>query len=250
VPGDLAPETLAAESRARLAAAADPKVAARALSYFKAGERVECYGLAAPALRQMERELWRRVARRWTLRDAVAYCEAMLAAPQLEAKGLGLMVLARFERAFTPGLLKTAKSWLTRGRCANWATTDTLSLLVIAPIVRDSPAQAATIAVWTRSRSLWVRRAAAVSLVPLARRGQALPIVYGVAVALRGDESDLVHKATGWLLREAGKTDPLRLERFLLARGKLLPRTALRYAIERFAAAQRQRLLVRTSSRS
>ena len=59
---------------------------------------------------------------------------------------------------------------------------------------------------WTRSRSLWVRRAAAVALIPMARRGQALDVAYDVAARLLDDEEDLIHKATGWLLREAGKT--------------------------------------------
>ncbi len=249
VTGPLTPAALAVESRARLAAVADARVAARALGYFKTNERVECYGLKAAALRRLEREQWRRVAPWWSLRDAVAYCDRMLAAPQLEAKALGLMALARYEFLFTPGLLRAAKSWLARGRCANWATTDTLSILVIAPILRDSQRQAAAIVAWARSRNLWVRRAAAVSLVPLARRGRALEVAYDVAAALREDDCDLIHKATGWLLREAGKTDPGRLERFLLLQGSRLPRTALRYAIERFPAARRRRLLVRTLTR-
>jgi 3-methyladenine DNA glycosylase AlkD len=55
-----------------------------------------------------------------------------------------------------------------------------------------------------------------------------------------------MHKATGWLLREAGKTDPARLKRFLLQHGPAIPRTALRYAIERFPAAARAELLQTT----
>jgi 3-methyladenine DNA glycosylase AlkD len=237
------PAALVAESRALLAARADPRVAARARSYFKEGEDVACFGLTAPQLRRIERELSVRVARRWTLRDGVAYCDAMLALPQLEAKGLGLLLLARWQRSFTPGLLRSARSWLARGRCANWATTDALSFLILAPLLLRWPAHTRVIAGWARSRDVWLRRASAVALVPLARRGAALDVAYGVAAALRGDAEDLIHKATGWLLREAGKTDPARLERFLLAQGRHLPRTALRYAIERFPPARRRRLL-------
>lgn len=245
----LSPDALVLESRARLLAGADPRVAARAMSYFKDGEQVACYGLTAAGLRQIARELSRRVARQWTLRDAVAYCDAMLALPQLEAKGLGLLLLERYQRFFTRGLLRTAKSWLVRGRCANWATTDALSLLVVAPLLARWPDEARSVAGWTRSRNLWLRRASAVALVPLARRGEALAIAYGVATALRDDREDLLHKATGWLLREAGKTDAARLERYLLAQGQRLPRTALRYAIERFPPSRRRRLLVLTSCR-
>jgi 3-methyladenine DNA glycosylase AlkD len=241
------PRALAAESHTRLAAAADALVAARSRSYFKEGETVAFYGLKTPDLRQIERELSRRVEPHWTLQDAVAFCDVMLVAPQLEAKGLGLLLLARYSRSFSPGLLRTAKSWLARGRCANWATTDGLSLLIIAPILCGWPTSTRTVAGWARSRGLWVRRAAAVALIPMVRRGEALAVAYGVAAALLEDDADLIHKATGWLLREAGKTDPVRLERFLLAQGPRLPRTALRYAIERFPVARRRRLMAWTS---
>ena len=93
---------------------------------------------------------------------------------------------------------------------------------------------------------MWVRRAAAVSLVRLAARGLALDLAYGVADALRFDPEDLIQKAAGWLLREAGRTDRPRLERYLRANGPSIPRTTLRYAIEHFPEGRRKALLVAT----
>jgi 3-methyladenine DNA glycosylase AlkD len=61
-------------------------------------------------------------------------------------------------------------------------------------------------------------------------------------------DDDLIHKATGWLLREAGKTDMPRLEKFLLENGVAIPRTTLRYAIERFPEDKRKRLLTKTKT--
>jgi 3-methyladenine DNA glycosylase AlkD len=95
---------------------------------------------------------------------------------------------------------------------------------------------------------LWVRRAAAVSLTPLARRGENLDTAYSVATALLDSREDLMHKAVGWLLRECGKTDERKLEAFLLQKGPGVPRTALRYAIERFPPARRRRILEETRS--
>ena len=80
-------------------------------------------------------------------------------------------------------------------------------------------------------------------------RGLALADAYDVAAALRSDQHDLIHKAAGWLLREAGKTDPARLERHLLTNGPAIPRTTLRYAIERFQAGKRRELLAATRAR-
>jgi hypothetical protein len=77
----------------------------------------------------------------------------------------------------------------------------------------------------------------------------ALREAYGVAKALHRDPHDLIQKAVGWMLREAGKSDPARLERYLNANGPRIPRTTVRYAIERFAPAKRLRLLRLTRSR-
>ena len=96
---------------------------------------------------------------------------------------------------------------------------------------------------------MWVRRAAAVSLIPSVRKGAALDVAYKVARALHADREDLIQKAVGWLLREAGKTDPARLERYLRQHGPSIPRTTVRYAIERMPDAKRKRLLVITHGR-
>lgn len=81
---------------------------------------------------------------------------------------------------------------------------------------------------------------------PLARRGKHLDAVYRIAERLFAVDDDLIQKATGWLLREAGKTDIERLERFLLGHGPAISRTTLRYAIERFPPGKRKLLLNET----
>ena len=80
------------------------------------------------------------------------------------------------------------------------------------------------------------------------RSGLALDVAYQVAETLHSDEHDLIQKAVGWMLREAGKRDSARLERHLRIHGATIPRTTVRYAIERFAPATRQALLVATRS--
>jgi 3-methyladenine DNA glycosylase AlkD len=93
---------------------------------------------------------------------------------------------------------------------------------------------------------LWVRRASVVGLIASARKGQALDRLYENAERLHGDGHDLIQKAVGWSLREAGKTDMPRLERYLRDHGSSIPRTTVRYAIERFPDAKRRALLTAT----
>lgn len=97
-----------------------------------------------------------------------------------------------------------------------------------------------------RSPNRWVRRASIVSLLKLARRPEYKDAVYAMARRHFGSADDLVQKAAGWLLREVGKQDMRALEAFLRAHGPRIPRTTLRYAIERFPPARRRALLVST----
>jgi 3-methyladenine DNA glycosylase AlkD len=175
--------------------------------------------------------------------DAVAFCEFLLAVPQLEAKIVGVELLGRYHRDFDFTLLPQVKRWLLAGYSANWATVDDLAPRVITPLVRRFPRTLPELRRWTSSPNLWVRRAAVVALVKPARAGEHLDQAYDFVCRLFDDEEDLMHKCTGWLLREAGRMDPSRLERFLLDHGPSIPRTTVRYAIERFPERDRKRIL-------
>jgi 3-methyladenine DNA glycosylase AlkD len=85
-----------------------------------------------------------------------------------------------------------------------------------------------------------------VSFIKLARKAEFLPAIYEISASVFPVDDDLVQKANGWLLREAGTTDGARLERFLLKHGPAMPRTTLRYAVERFPEAKRKAILLKT----
>lgn len=240
-PGQL--ERVARELLSRAARGRPPR---RLTKFFKPWERVYGYGIGTERWRAIGRTLYGAVRRTWSFAEALDFTERMLGTRTLEGRTLGIELLGRYERSFEPALLARAERWLATNRCDNWALTDDLSIRVVGPLVGRSPALVRALGRWARSDHLWVRRAAAVSLVPLVRRGRHRDAAYRVATTLLADPEDLVQKATGWLLREAGKTDPGRLEAYLLARGPQLARTTLRYAIERFPAATRRALLART----
>ena len=229
-----------------LKAAGTPERASQSRVYFKADEDVQFYGLKTPEVRQIEREFFASVKGVWVYADALGFCDVMIREKHLEAKMIGFELLARFKRDFKPELLKTIKRWLLENHSANWATTDGLCSVVVTPLLQKHPELIEQLKTWTKDKNLWVRRVSAVGLIGLARRGQHLDAVYEIAEALLPYPDDLIHKANGWMLREAGKSDEHRLEKFLLLRGARIPRTTLRYAIERFPAAKRSKLLSAT----
>lgn len=93
------------------------------------------------------------------------------------------------------------------------------------------------------SENLWERRIGIVSTFAFIRRGE-LDDVLRISKLLLGDSEDLIHKAVGWMLRETGKKNKVVLEDFLRVNYNELPRTTLRYAIERFPESLRKDFLL------
>jgi 3-methyladenine DNA glycosylase AlkD len=244
---ELTPRRLADIWFERLQKKKDPVRAAGAQRYFK--ETIRCLGLTAPQVREFGRQAYGMVKDSWDVGEAIEFCGAMLESPYFEVKALGILVLERYRKDFPKSLFSTIKGWLAGDHCDNWATVDTLCPTAMGTLLERHPDLIGRIKTWTKSPNRWVRRASLVSFLKLARRPEFRDDIYEVCRSLFGDADDLVQKAGGWLLREVGKADPARLERFLLDGGPAIPRTTLRYAIERFDAAKRRAILVSTRNR-
>ena len=241
------PQQLARQALDDLKKKANPKNAAGAQNYFKDAVRV--FGLTTPEVRLLAKDYVLKVKDSWTIDQAVEFCELLLPDPHLEAKGLATLVFSRFVGRARPGHFLKMRTWLESDFLNNWASTDVFCGEVLTPFLERYPALNEKLKDWTRANNMWVRRASVVALVTPARRGKLLDLAYDVALRLLDSREDLMHKALGWLLREAGKKDMPRLERFLRANGPKIPRTSVRYAIERFDERKRKLLLAATSAK-
>lgn len=122
-------------------------------------------------------------------------------------------------------------------RINNWDLVDVSAPHVVGGYLFDKPRD--VLYELAHSENMWERRTAIVSTYYFIRQGD-LDDTYRIAEILLGDEEDLIHKATGGWLREAGKKDRPRLLRFLDNHAATMPRTALRYAIEHLDKEQKQ----------
>lgn len=245
----MTPERLAAAHRRELTRLARPASEFDASRYFRGDGNLGFYNIGTSTVRAMGKACAAAHRGAWTMNDAVAYAEPLMGDRFLEAKGLALETLACFRREFSPKLLPILKRWLASDYASNWATTDAMCGMVLGPLLIKYPELIPQILPWSRHRNLWVRRASIVALLPPVRKGLALDQLYDTASVLLPDTHDLIHKAVGWALREAGKKDPRRLERYLDENGPGIPRTTVRYAIERFPAAKRREWLVATRAK-
>lgn len=161
-----------------------------------------------------------------------------------EARLLALLFLLRFfatgdaderRNAYQAYLANTA--WIN-----NWDLVDLSAPPLVGAYLTDRARDPLYRLV--RSPSLWERRIAVVATLHFIRDGD-FDDTLQLAELVLDDREDLMHKATGWMLREVGKRDQARLEAFLDWHGRDMPRTMLRYAIERFPETLRQTYLRR-----
>jgi 3-methyladenine DNA glycosylase AlkD len=122
----------------------------------------------------------------------------------------------------------------------NWDLVDTTAHKIVGPYLEHRSKK--PLRDLAGSRSLWERRIAVLSTFHFIRQGDVRESLK-IATMLLKDEEDLMHKAVGWMLREVGKKDLAAEEAFLKDHYRNMPRTMLRYAIEKFPEAKRQRYL-------
>jgi 3-methyladenine DNA glycosylase AlkD len=95
---------------------------------------------------------------------------------------------------------------------------------------------------WVRSKNMWHRRIAILTTFYFIKQGD-FEDTFKIVRLLLNDKEDLIHKSAGWMLREVGKRDSIKLEKFLMKHYSKIPRTMLRYAIEKFPEKKRQEYL-------
>lgn len=124
----------------------------------------------------------------------------------------------------------------------NWDLVDCSCYSILGAWIYDNKDRISILYKMARSKNLWQRRISIVSTYYFIKRGQ-FKDTFEIASILMNDRHDLIHKAVGWMLREIGKMDSVGLVFFLKKHSKIMPRTMLRYAIERFDPVTRKMYL-------
>lgn len=225
--------------RALLRAAANPAIAQHSKRFFKtgrgeygAGDRF--LGIRVPVVRRIAHE-----HRNATVATAFALLRSRLHEERLCAL---LLLVSQFERG-TPMVRRTIyERYLKAIRTSvnNWDLVDSSAPFIVGAYLEERGKR--PLYRLAKSKNLWEKRVAMLATHWLIRRGSFADAL-AIAETLLGDEHDLIHKAAGWMLREVGKRDAAALHGFLAKHCTRMPRTMLRYAIERLPPRQRQAYL-------
>ncbi len=127
---------------------------------------------------------------------------------------------------------KIFDKWVNR-YVNNWASCDTLCNHSVGTFIEMNPTYISELKQWGRSKNRWVKRAAAVSLIIPARKGMFLEDIMEIADILHNDKDDMVQKGYGWMLKVSSQAHQKEIFDYVIRKKKTMPRTALRYAIEK-----------------
>ena len=183
----------------------------------------------------------RRITKRYKALSLIEV-ERLLAAREHECRLAALLILvAQYQRGDDAAQREILDLYLRNTKFINnWDLVDASCREIVGGHVRSGSRRLLTRL--AKSKSLWERRIAMISTMPLVWDGE-LDDAQHIAEILLDDRHDLIHKAIGWVLRELGDVDRAALIRFLQQHYQRVPRTALRYAIEHFPSSQRKQAL-------
>ena len=211
----------------------DTAKAEAAMRYFK--EPIDSWGIPMPACKGIAASFYPRI--KGDLPLAIEVVGELHRQGILEVAIVGDYMLSRMKRNLTPSHFDTFDSWVDT--LTNWANTDSLCTGLVSETVRKDPRLMGRLLEWTESENRWRRRAAAVSLVPIARKGEMLEDAFRVADRLMEDGDDMVQKGVGWLLKEASKKHPKEVRDYLLNWRSRTSALVLRYASEKLPSDMR-----------
>ena len=127
----------------------------------------------------------------------------------------------------------------------NWASCDTLCNHTVGDLLEMYPEYVTELKRWATSTNRWLKRAAAVSLIIPARHGLFLTEIFEITDILLLDNDDLVQKGYGWMLKAASQAHQKEIFDYVVSKKSVMPRTALRYAIEKMPPELKARAMER-----
>ena len=234
-------ENILEELRAELIRNSDEETKAISQSFSK--EPIKALGVKGPNVHKISKKSFKHLHSK-TKTEIFGYCGKLWQSGYIEESIVACNWSYYLHKKYEPADFRVFESWLN-DYVNNWASCDCLSNHTIGEFMEMYPEYMAHLKSFATSENRWVRRAAAVSLIVPARKGKFLGDILEIADILLQDTDDLVQKGYGWMLKASSQANQQAIFDYVMHRKALMPRTALRYAIEKMPEELKVRAMAR-----
>jgi 3-methyladenine DNA glycosylase AlkD len=215
--------------RMQLKQNADEKTLNSGQGFFK--EKVKLYGVKTSSVSKIGIECFKTIK---DIKKAEIFnlCEELWQSGYMEESFIACSWSYFIHQDYKPEDFIVFEKWIN-SYVDNWASCDTLCNHTLGTFLEMYPDYLAKLNRWAESENRWMRRASAVSLIIPARNGKFLKEIFNIADILLLDKDDLVQKGYGWMLKAASQAHQKEVFDYVMKNKSMMPRTALRYAIEK-----------------
>lgn len=207
----------------------DEKTQATAQNFFK--EKIKFYGVKSSIVHRISKDYFKRIDFK-PKSEIFDLCESLWQSGFIEETFIACHWSYYIHKKYEPEDFQIFENWIN-AYINNWASCDTLCNHTIGEFIEMYPEYLLKLKDLAKSDNRWMRRASSVSLIIPARKGKFLNEIFEIADILLLDTDDLVQKGYGWMLKAASKENQQEVFEYVIKNKSIMPRTALRYAIEK-----------------
>lgn len=214
---------------------------ASAKKFFR--EAIQTRGIKNPVVRKLSAQ-YRKEMKAIPKKEIFLLCEDLWQSGYMEESLIACDWSYSQKKNFEPADFRLFERWIKK-YVSNWASCDTFCNHTVGEFLMMYPEFLPELKKWAVSKNRWVKRAAAVSLIIPARKGLFLNEMLEIATLQLKDEDDMVQKGYGWMLKSASESWLNPVFKFVMQHKSVMPRTALRYAIEKMPADKKAKAMAR-----
>jgi 3-methyladenine DNA glycosylase AlkD len=229
---DILMNDIISELRKELQGNIDEKTRNNSQKFFK--EKIKYYGVKTAVVKKIGKQFYKEIKSN-SKSEIFGLCEKLWQSGFLEESFIASDWSYYHNSAYGPADFQIFERWIDN-YVNNWASCDTLCNHTVGDFIEMYPEFLENLKGFTKSDNRWKRRASAVSLIVPARKGKFLSDILEIADLLLTDKDDLVQKGYGWMLKVASQTHRQTIFEYVMKNKMVMPRTALRYAIEKMPA--------------
>lgn len=206
-------------------------------------EKVKFLGVRTPIVVKLAAQYFKNI-RNLEKKEIFILCEELWQSGYTEESFIACNWSYSIHKQYEEKDFKIFGKWVNN-YVSNWATCDSFCNHTIGTYVTMYPNCLSNLKKWAKSKNRWMRRACAVSLIIPARHGKFLKDIFEIANILLHDPDDLVQKGYGWMLKAASQAHQSQVFDYVMKNKAVMPRTALRYAIEKMPKDLKNKAMVK-----